>query len=174
MEDKQKPSETPDVHEELARLKAELEIANLATQEHRDLYMRSMAEAENVRKRNHREIEHAKEFILEDFFQNLLPILDSFDKALENAPQTQDEGVGLVYKQLWSLVEKHGLTIIRAADATFDPTYHMAIQKIECDDVSTPLVAQEFSKGYSFRHKLLRPAMVSVKIPRTASEPENS
>lgn len=152
------------LQDEITRLKSELEAASALAQQHRDLYLRTMAEAENVRKRNQRELEQTKEFILEDFFKDLLPVLDSFDKAVE-ASHSSDEGVGLIHKQLWNLLEKNGLSVV-VSDTAFDPSFHMAIQKVECDDILTSSIGQIFSKGYCFRQKLLRPAMVSVKIPK--------
>jgi molecular chaperone GrpE len=76
------------------------------------------------------------------------------------------EGIVLVKKQLNDVVAKHGLQKVEAEGTKFDPNIHQAIQKIEEDGATEETVGQEFATGYLLNGRLLRPSMVSVKVPK--------
>lgn len=150
-----------------------VEALQLQVAELKDLYMRTAAETENIRKRAERERADFIKFGLESFVKDLLPFLDGMDKALPSSGmETEDkafmahvEGMNLLKHQLVTILAKHGLEEIDSKGANFDPNIHQAIQRIEDPDVETETVSEEYSKGYSLNGRLVRPAMVSVKVP---------
>ena len=101
----------------------------------------------------------------------MIPVLDSFDKALPTSSSLSgevakfQEGMTMVYKLFLAALAKHGLEPVEAVGKLFDPNFHQAIQRIESGDVTEEIVATEFMKGYALHGRLLRPAMVSVKVP---------
>ena len=100
-----------------------------------------------------------------DAIKLLLPILDSFERALQSAPKQAGEfknGVELIYKQLQDALAKLGVQPIPATGQSFDPHLHQAIEMVETDDVPDHQVVDELQRGYKLKERLLRPAMVRV------------
>jgi molecular chaperone GrpE len=140
--------------------------------EMKDRYLRTVAEMDNMRKRLEREKQEFLKFSSESILKDMIPVLDSLDKAIPTeAEQTAanvsayKEGIQMVQKQLLQQLAKHGLEPVLSVEQPFDPNVHQAIQRIESGDVSQETVATEFAKGYILHGRLLRPAMVSVKVP---------
>jgi molecular chaperone GrpE len=137
----------------------------------KDRYLRTVAEMDNMRKRLEREKADFIKFSNESILKDMIPVLDSLDKAvpgeqgLDPAVKSYREGVLMVQKQFLQTLAKHGLEPVEARDKPFDPNFHQAIQRIESGDVTTETVAAEFAKGYVLNGRLLRPSMVSVKVP---------
>lgn len=153
--------ELEDVSVEIRKLEAQLA-------EYKDRYVRSVAESENQRKRFEREKSDLVKYGNEKILSDLLPVLDSFEKAIEadtsgNAA-SYAEGVRMVHKQLSDVLSKHGLSAVKAAGEIFDPNMHQAIQKVE-EDVEVEMVKEEYQKGYTLNDRLVRPAIVSVSVP---------
>lgn len=140
-----------------------------------DRYLRTVADLENIRRRLEKEKVEAMKFGGESILRDLLTVLDGFDKAFssaktnESADQAFLSGFSLVHKQLQDTLAKHGLEAINAAGTEFDPNIHQAIQRIEDATTLSDTVFEEFAKGYKFHGRLLRPAMVSVKVPLNPS-----
>lgn len=144
----------------------------------KDQNLRLAAEMENLRRRQSRESEELKKFANEKILETLLPVLDSLDKALDavdvgpsDAKEDSEEsfitGFKMVKKQLIDCLERHGLERIRAEEAVFDPNLHQAIQRQESESVEEDMVAEVFAAGYMLNGRLLRPAMVSVRVPKS-------
>jgi molecular chaperone GrpE len=141
--------------------------------EMKDRLLRSVAEMDNMRKRLEREKADFIKYSTESILKDMIPVLDSFDKALPQSSQTGNdadkasfrEGMSMVHKQFLAALAKHGLEPVEAVGKTFDPNFHQAIQRIESGDVTEEIVATEFMKGYALHGRLVRPAMVSVKVP---------
>ena len=137
-----------------------------------DLLLRRQADLENYRRRVEREKAETREFASMDAVQALLPILDDFERSLKAAPAGFEEGplaeyakgVDLIYRRLVDSLGKLGLEPIEALGAAFDPNLHNAIQKEERDDVDDQTVIEEYQRGYRFRSRMLRPAMVKVAV----------
>jgi molecular chaperone GrpE len=152
---------------------AEIKEAKKQAEANYDKYLRSLADLENVKRRAEKEKSDTIKFCLESLLKDLLPVLDSFDKAMSCAVNESAEsdwlafyqGVELVKKQLSETVAQHGLVAIEAVGAKFDPNLHQAIKKVDAD-VEEEQVDEEYSKGYTLNGRLVRPAMVSVAIPR--------
>lgn len=149
------------------RLREELKSAQ-------DKYLRQVAELENYRRRSEREKSDLVRFGNEGLVKDLIPVLDSFSRAMSAgggdegnaASEGLISGMEMVKQQLISALRRHGLEEVPAVGSKFDPNVHQAIQRIESDDCEGETVAQEFARGYLLNGRLVRPAMVSVTVPR--------
>ncbi len=130
-----------------------------------DRLARLQAEFENARKRAAKEQQDFREYALADTIKALLPILDSFERALQASPAERSEfrsGVELIYKQLLDALQKLGLRPIPAKGEPFDPHLHQAIEMVETTDAKDHEVLEELQRGYKLKDRLLRPSMVKV------------
>lgn len=147
------------------QLKAELEKAKSERDSYLDRLARLQAEFDNYRKRVSREQQDFREYALADALKSLLPILDSFDRALRSAPSDGGEfraGLELINRQLHDALAKLGVQPIETEGKAFDPQYHQAVQMVETDEAKDNHVIDELQRGYRIKDRLLRPAMVRV------------
>ncbi|ELY4677042.1 nucleotide exchange factor GrpE [Cronobacter turicensis] len=151
--------------EEIARLQSELTQSQ--TRE-RDNVLRMKAEMENLRRRTEQDIEKAHKFALEKFINELLPVIDSLDRALEVAnKENQDmaamvEGIELTLKSMLDVVSKFGVEVIADTNVPLDPNVHQAIAMVESEDVAPNHVLAVMQKGYTLNGRTIRAAMVTV------------
>ena len=161
---------------ELANLQQEIEKLKKESSDNYNKFVRAMADMDNIKRRAEKEKSDIRQYALESFLKEMLPILDSFNQATEGSEQEEGsakgetgksffEGMLMVKRQLSETLEKHGLTGIEAKGAPFDPNLHQAISKVESDEIKQEIVKDEYSKGYTLNGRLLRPAMVSVLVP---------
>jgi molecular chaperone GrpE len=131
-----------------------------------DRLLRSRAEFDNARRRAERERSEFLQFAAMDLVRDVLPVLDDFERALkvETADRNYAKGVELIYQRLSETLRKLGLEPIEAAGRPFDPNLHQAVERVETDAAEDQSVLAEFQKGYNFKGKLLRPAMVKVAV----------
>jgi molecular chaperone GrpE len=143
---------------------AELEKLKREREELIDRLARLQAEFENARKRAAREQQDFRDFAVADAVKSLLPILDSFDRALAQSTKNDDlrGGVELMQKQLHDALGKLGLQPIPALGLPFDPRVHEAVEVVETDEAADHHVLEELQRGYKMKERLLRPAMVRV------------
>ncbi len=145
-------------------LRAKLEAAGRQIQELKDAQLRKLAEFENFKKRTEREKSDYFRFALADFFRDVLPVLDNFERALAHSDAADDEyreGVTLIYRQLTDALKKRGLTEV-ATDGPFDPNIHEAVARAVSEDHDPNEILQVLQKGYYLNDRLLRPAFVKV------------
>jgi molecular chaperone GrpE len=142
---------------ELQKLKAERDSLL-------DRLARAQAEFENARRRASKEQQEFRDYAAVDAIRPLLPILDSFERALQVKSEPGDfrSGVELIYKQLQDALAKLGVRAIPAKGEPFDPHVHEAIEMVETSDVADHEVIEELQRGYKIKDRLLRPAMVKV------------
>lgn len=149
----------PSVEEQLAT--AQAQVATL-----QDSYLRAMAEMENSRRRADEAVERAHKFAVEKFAKNMLPVIDSLEKALEIAGDEKNpmiEGVEATYRQLVKAMEMSGMVEINPVGEKFDPTKHQAITMVPAMEGQTSgHVAQVFQRGWLINDRVLRAALVSV------------
>jgi molecular chaperone GrpE len=141
-------------------------------------WQRSQADLENYIKRAEEEKAEIVECANRVLILDLLPILDDFERAFASLPaelheQNWTEGIKLIYNKIKAVLETQGLAEIKAKGECFDPCWHEAAGQLEGEE---GMVVEEIRKGYKFRDKLLRPAMVMVgagnenKIQEESSE----
>jgi molecular chaperone GrpE len=142
---------------ELQRVKAERDSLL-------DRLARMQAEFENARRRALKEQQDFRDYATVDAIKSLLPALDSFQRALQVKSEASDfrSGVELIYKQLQDALSKLGVQPVSAKGEPFDPRFHEAIEMVETDQVPDHQVIDELQRGYKFKDRLLRPAMVRV------------
>jgi molecular chaperone GrpE len=142
---------------ELQKLKAERDSLL-------DRLARAQAEFENARRRATKEQQDFRDYAAADAVKALLPVLDSFERALQVKSEAGDfrGGVELIYKQLQDALAKLGVRAIPAKGEPFDPRVHEAIEMVETSDVPDHEVLDELQRGYKIKDRLLRPAMVKV------------
>ncbi|HLF67492.1 MAG TPA: nucleotide exchange factor GrpE [Gammaproteobacteria bacterium] len=145
-------------------LEAALNKAEQKMQENWELALRARAELENVQRRAQREIEQAQKHALEKFIRELIPIVDSLQQGLDNAPSGDPmrEGIVLTLKMFTDLFNKFSITLIDPKGEPFDPTYHEAIAMQEDATVAAGSVLIVMQKGYQLHGRLIRPARVVV------------
>jgi molecular chaperone GrpE len=134
--------------------------------EWRDRYVRALADYENFRKRAEREKQDFFKYALAGTMKDLLPVIDNFDRALEHAEEGDDfhKGVLLIYKQLFDILQKHGLRLINESGVPFDPKIHEAVIREEDPSLPSQTVSAILQKGYFIHDRLLRPALVKVAV----------
>ena len=132
----------------------------------KDRVLRTLADYENYRKRADREKQDYFKYALADSIRDLLPVLDNFDRALEHAEEGDDfhKGVLLIYKQLFDVLQRHGVKPIDESGVHFDPNIHEAVVREENAEVPSHTVVAVLQKGYFLHDRLLRPAMVKVAV----------
>ena len=130
-----------------------------------DRLARLQAEFENARKRATREQHDFREYAVADAIKALLPILDSFERALQTGPAEKSEfrsGIELIYRQLQDALLKQGLRAIPAKGEPFDPHLHEAIEMVDTTEAADHQILEELQRGYKLKDRLLRPSMVKV------------
>lgn len=158
---------TPQTVDELI---AALATARSVAEQARDQALRAQAEAENVRRRTQRDVENAHKYALERFGNDLLPVVDSLERAVEAARSTQRDGavaaiadgVALSLKLFVDTLARANLVQVDPVGEPFDPKLHQAVSMVESDTAEPGSVLQVLQKGYTLNGRLVRPAMVMV------------
>ena len=173
--------QTPNVAEpavasdELSALQQQLATAEAAAQEEKDRALRIAAEMENLRRRAALDVEKAHKFALEKFAGELLPVIDSLERALELADRDNEtlkpmmEGVELTLRAMLTTVGKFGVEQVNPMGDAFDPNRHQAISMVENGNVAPNSVMAVMQKGYELNGRVIRPAMVMVARAPAAS-----
>ncbi|MBM4314929.1 MAG: nucleotide exchange factor GrpE [Deltaproteobacteria bacterium] len=144
-----------------------LQAAEKTAAENFDKFVRVAAELENYKKRAVREKADAIKYGNESLLRDILPLVDSVDRALEHAGTSEDfeafkQGLKLLHEQLLCCLKKHGVELIDTAGKDFDPNVHEAMLQVVDDERETGKVVNEFERGYLLNGRLLRPAKVCV------------
>ena len=152
-----KAAPQPAAEGELGKLRAERDSLV-------DRVARLQAEFENARKRAVREQQDYRDFALSDAIKTLLPVVDSFDLALQSSTEKSElrNGIELINKQLHDALGKLGLKQIPAKGEPFDPRFHEAIEMVDTNEVEDQHIIDELQRGYKLKDRLVRPAMVRV------------
>ncbi|MGL5107097.1 MAG: nucleotide exchange factor GrpE [Plesiomonas shigelloides] len=149
----------------IAELETELDAAK---SNERDSVLRARAEVDNIRRRAEQDVEKAHKFALEKFANELLPVIDSLERAVELADkQNTDlhamiEGVELTLKSLYSAMNKFGVEPVDQVGCPFNPDVHQAMSMVESAEHPANHIVMVLQKGYTLNGRLIRPAMVMV------------
>jgi molecular chaperone GrpE len=152
---------------ELERLQQALTESEQRAKSHWDQYLRAVADLDNVRKRAQRDIEAANRYGLEKFAQELLPVWDSLDLAVQNAGKAADlrtlvQGQEATLQLLSKALQKIGVAPIKPQGEPFDPARHEAVMAQESATAEPNSVLQVVQPGYELNGRVLRPARVIV------------
>lgn len=154
-------------------LQRELEAARAKADEYYRAWQRSAADFANFKRRIDEEKRYAERWLIQD----LLPVLDDFDRAWQTLPRellklTWVEGVWQIHAKLSSILERHGLKPIEAEGKEFNPIEHEAVLREEEGDPSEQTaVTTVLQRGYRLHERVIRPALVKVGRPKAAAEP---
>jgi molecular chaperone GrpE len=137
-----------------------------------DRFLRRQAEFENFRRRVDREKSEFVQYASSEAVTALLPILDDFERALKQDPPDKEyaRGFELIYQRLFEALKKLGLEPITSAGQPFDPYIHHAVEMVETDAAEDHTILEEYQRGYNFKGRLLRPAMVKVAVRPAQTE----
>jgi molecular chaperone GrpE len=131
--------------------------------------LRMQAESENALRRTERDVANAHKYALEKFIGDLLPIVDSLELCVANAPEDPDavlgsvlEGVNLTLKMFYNALEKYGIKQLNPVNEPFDPELQQAISMQHDPAVKPGTVISVLQKGYTLNNRLVRPALVVV------------
>jgi molecular chaperone GrpE len=130
-----------------------------------DRLLRQAAEFDNFRKRVERERRDTAQYAAIEFVQDLLPVIDDFERALQtNVPGAESyrQGLEIIHRALMDMLRKRGVTPIEAVGTRFDPQVHQAVSYEEAPNSADGEVMEEFRRGYRLGDRLVRPAMVKV------------
>lgn len=150
------------------QLAAQLAEQEAKARENYDLYLRAVAEAENIRRRAQEDVAKAHKFAIESFAEHLLPVMDSLQAALADGSgdiAKLREGVELTAKQLASAFEKGRMVELNPVGEKFDPHRHQAISMVPSEQEPNTVVAV-LQRGYLIADRVLRPALVTVAAPK--------
>lgn len=151
--------------ERIAELEAQLQEA---AQRERDSVMCARAEADNIRRRAEQDVEKAHKFALEKFSNELLPVIDNLERALDLADKSNPEltsmieGIELTLKSMLDVVRKFGVEQVGEVNVPFNPEVHQAMTLMESEQHEPNHVMMVMQKGYTLNGRLIRPAMVAV------------
>ncbi|HEX6387622.1 MAG TPA: nucleotide exchange factor GrpE [Anaerolineae bacterium] len=153
--------------EEPLSLEEQLAAAQAEAAKNLDGWMRAQAEFANARKRLERQRAEAYLNATADLAARLLPVLDDFERALENVPEeiadhSWIEGILLVQRKLAAVLESYNVTPIAAVGQPFDPNLHEALSQEASDEFESGVVTRELQKGYKIGDRVLRPSLVYV------------
>ena len=163
-ESKAKKKKT-DKKSEIEALKAEVEKLSKENASVKDTYLRTLAEYDNFRKRSQREKDATYTDAKADTLKKLLPVLDNFDRAVENKTDDIDvyrKGIEMTLAQLGDLLKALDVEAFGNVGDEFDPNIHNAIMTVENPDLPENTVAGVFEKGYRMGDRILRFATVQV------------
>ena len=153
--------------DEITALKSELEKSQQESQKNYDLYLRSLAELENFKKRTARDKEEYSKFALLPLIQKLLPVVDDLERALAQFNNSKDleglsKGVEIIARSLQEIIKNEGVEPIEALGQDFDPQYHQPLIVEESDEHPENTIIEEFQTGYILHGRVIRPSLVKV------------
>jgi molecular chaperone GrpE len=158
-DDEQADEHTDTTQREMEELKQEKD-------ELYDRLLRVQAEYDNFKKRTQKEKESDRKYRSKDLVEELLPVLDNFERALqvEATDETKGliDGITMVYNQFQDALKSQGVEVIEAEGKEFDPNIHHAVMQADEDELDPNIVVEELQKGYMLKDKVVRPAMVKV------------
>ncbi len=131
-----------------------------------DKYLRILAEYDNFKKRSQKEKDDRYNLAVADTIEKLLPVTDNLDRAISALDESETsefaEGVKMVTKLFYEILEKMGVSEIEAVGKQFDPNIHNAVMHIDDETCDTNIVTEQFMKGYMYKDKVIRHSMVKV------------
>lgn len=155
-----KKKKIQELEAEVAKLKEELATSKNA-------YFKAYADADNMKKRLQQEADTAKKYRIQSFASDVLPVLDSLERALDvkiddKNIQNYVKGFEMIYTQLKSVLEKEGVVEIEALNQPFDPNFHNALMQEKVEGVESGMVVEVLQKGYMLKDRVLRATLVKV------------
>ena len=167
MEEEKIVEEKETKKEKKSKEKELIEALNLKVKELEDKNLRISAEMINTLRRKDEDTARVMKYANESLIDDLLNVVDNFDRALNQNSNSEDvinyqKGMKMIYDNLINILEKYEVKEIEALDKEFDPTYHQAVMTEKLDGKESNIVIEVLRKGYIYKDKVIRPAMVKV------------
>ena len=170
MEKEKKHINKEEHHEKHEEHVKQIEKLELALKEEQAKSMRMQAEMLNFKKRKEDEVASFYKYCNEDLIEELLPVIDNFERAIQMdaSEDASDEvkrfleGFKMIYGNLVSILNKEEVKEIEASGIEFDPNYHQAVLTEHDETKPSGVVLEVLQKGYTYKDKVIRPAMVKV------------
>ena len=167
--DEEVKQEETEVVEETATDSLEDKVAKLEEEVNtwKTDYYKVFADMENSKRRLEKEHQNSMKFMMQDFIEELLPVVDNFERSL-NVQEPSEEiqtflkGYQMIFDQLMAILEKNGVEAIEAQGKEFDPNFHQAIMRVPSDEYESDTVCEVLQTGYTVDGRCIRPAMVKV------------
>jgi len=157
-------------------IEQQLAVKEKEFEEMQQRYLRLAADFENFRRRKQKEAMEIRRTANECLLQDLLPIIDNFERALEAARQQMPEniiiGIEMIYRQLCDLLSREGVQPVESVGKPFNIHYQDAFEQVETTEFPDGTVIEEIQKGYLLQDKVLRPAL--VKVAKNPASKDNS
>ncbi|RTE08503.1 nucleotide exchange factor GrpE [Paenibacillus whitsoniae] len=155
--------------EEAVKVDGELEKARMQAEENYQRMLRVQADFDNFRRRARAEKEDFAKYASLKLIEQLLPIVDNFERALSSSKENKDfdalaKGLDMTYRGIDQLLTAEGLKPIESVGQPFNPEFHQAVMQVESEDHEEGIVVEELQKGYVLKDKVIRPAMVKVSM----------
>ncbi|MDD3026821.1 MAG: nucleotide exchange factor GrpE [Erysipelotrichaceae bacterium] len=130
-------------------------------------YYKVFADMENVKRRLQNEHSNSMKFMMQRFIEELLPVIDSFERSLAVENPGEEiavflKGYSMIYTQLKNILEKEGVEVIETKDQEFDPNVHQAVMSQEVEGIAPGMVIEELQKGYKLKDRVIRASLVKV------------
>lgn len=130
-------------------------------------YYKVFADMENLKRRLEKEHQNSMKFMMQSFIEELLPVLDNFERSLNvNEPSEEVQsflkGNQMIYNQLMEILKKNGVEVIEAQGQEFDPNVHQAVMMVQDDNYESGIVVEELQKGYKLKDRVIRASLVKV------------
>jgi len=148
---------------------SEIDQLRVQSEENYQRYLRVQADFDNFRRRARMEKEDFAKYASLKLIEQLLPVVDNFDRALSSSREAKDfdalvKGLDMTFRQLDQVLSQEGLKPIEAVGEPFNPEFHQAIMQVESEEHEEGIVVEEVQKGYMLKDKVIRPAMVKVSV----------
>lgn len=130
-------------------------------------YYKVFADMENLKRRLEKEHQNSMKFMMQSFIEELLPVLDNFERSLNvNEPSEEIQsflkGNQMIYNQLMEILKKNGVEVIEAQGKEFDPNVHQAVMMVQDENYESGIVVEELQKGYKLKDRVIRASLVKV------------
>ena len=163
----ERKAEEPKEHKKEHKKDKKLEELQNEINTLKDKNMRIAAEMVNTLRRKDEETNRLLKYSNESLITELLPVIDNFERALNvdatsNDIESYQKGMTMIYNSLKNILEKFEVKEIEAIDKEFDPSYHQAVMQEEKEGTKENIVIEVLQKGYTYKDKVIRPAMVKV------------
>lgn len=165
--DPEAPSTEQEQQGDLRAMEAQLEQLRKENEEYQQKWLRAQADFDNFRRRSRQEKEEFAKYASLQLVEQLLPIIDNFDRAMTSSKETSDfdslaKGLDMIYRQLEQVLSAEGLQVMETVGKPFDPEFHQAVAQVESEEYDEGIVVGELQRGYILKDKVIRPAMVQV------------
>ncbi|MFB0846756.1 nucleotide exchange factor GrpE [Paenibacillus oleatilyticus] len=145
----------------------EVEELKKQAEDNHQRFLRAQADFDNFRRRTQKEKEEFAKYASFKLIEQLLPVVDNFDRALAASKGSSDyealaKGIDMIFRQLEQVLTSEGLQKMEAVGQPFNPEHHQAIMQVESDEYEEGIVVEEVQAGYLLKDKVIRPAMVKV------------